>query len=258
MERLRGGDLALDAEVVALDASGRASFARLQQRMHVVRGVARLAAMVPVVAYVYDCLALHGRDLRGLPLRARKDLVHRLVGRPDTLRYCDHVEGHGAAFLDAACRAGAEGVVAKRADAPYHGGRSADWRKVKCQLRQEFVIGGWTDPQGTRSYLGAVHLGVYENADLTYAGRAGSGLDTAGLRDLHARLERLATAHCPFTRGNPPRGRAHHWVEPRLVCEVRFTEWTEDGQLRHPVFLGLREDKQSREVRRERAATPRS
>jgi bifunctional non-homologous end joining protein LigD len=253
-----GGDLALDGEIVALDAHGRSSFERLQRRMHLVRDVTRVAAAVPATAYFYDCLALFGRDLRGAPLAERKSHLRALVGTPGVVRYVDHVEGDGRAFFRAACAAGLEGVVAKRAGSRYLGGRSTEWRKIKCAHRQEFVIGGWTDPKGTRARLGAVHLGVYEDDDLVYAGRAGSGFDEARLDDLAARLRPLATGRCPFTRGSPPQGREHHWVEPRLVCEVRFTEWTSEGLVRHPVYLGLRADRRARDVRAERVATPRS
>ncbi len=238
---LGGGDLALDGEVVALDAAGRPSFERLQRRMHLVRDVARAAVRVPATAYFYDCLALFGRDLRGLPLADRKALLRELLAAPGAVRYADHVEGDGAAFLDAACN-----------------GRRTEWRKIKCVKRQEFVIGGYTDPKGTRAGLGAVHLGVYEGDDLVYAGRAGSGLDRAGLDELAARLRPLTTERCPFTRGSPPRGPEHHWVRPVLVCEVRFSEWTSEGLVRHPVYLGLRADRRPREVRAERAVTPRS
>jgi len=248
---LDGGDLALDAEVVALDADGRASFERLQQRMHVARDVGRAAAAVPVTAYVHDCLALLGRDVRGLPLLERKALLRELIRTPGTLRYADHVEGEGEPFLAAVRARGLEGVVAKRADAPYRGGRGTDWRKIKCHRRQEFVIGGYTDPRGTRAHLGAVHLGVHDAAGLLYAGRAGSGLDDGGLADLFRRLRALAIPECPFVRGTAPRGREHHWVRPELVCEVRFTEWTADGLVRHPVYLGLRADKDPQDVRRE-------
>jgi len=230
---LAGGDLALDGEVVALDAEGRPSFERLQRRMHLVRDVARAAAAVPATAYFYDCLALFGRDLRGLALADRKALLRELFPAPAAVRYADHVEGDGAEFLAAACKAGLEGVVAKRADARYLGGRRTEWRKIKCVKRQEFVIGGYTDPKGTRAGLGAVHLGVYDGDALVYAGRAGSGLDRAGLDELAARLRPLTTERCPFTRGSPPRGPEHHWVRPVLVCEVRFSEWTSEGLVRH-------------------------
>jgi len=252
---LGGGDLALDAEVVALDDAGRPSFPLLQRRMHLTRGIAAKAAAVPVTAYVFDCLVLAGRDRRDLPLLARKALVRRLLPRAGVLRYCDHVQGRGQVFFAAACAAGLEGMVAKRADAPYRGGRRREWLKIKCQARQEFVIGGWTDPQGTRPYLGALHVGVYDHGALVYVGRVGSGFDVAGLRDLHAWLRTLAAERRPFTRGPLPRGRGHHWVRPALVCEARFTEWTPDGSIRHPIFLGLRPDRDPAQVRREQSAT---
>ena len=252
IDRLAGGDLALDGEIVALDEQGRPRFQLLQRRMHTTRHAGR----VPIVAYHYDCLALWGRDLRGLPLRDRKALLRELVPAVDPLRYTDDFAGDGERFFRAACEAGLEGMIAKRGDGPYRGGRRPDWRKIKCQRRQEFVIGGYTDPKGSRVHLGAVHLGVYDTDALVYVGRAGSGLDAAGLRDLHRRLRALETDACPFTRGDLPRGREHHWVRPELVCEVRFTEWTADGAVRHPVFLGLRDDKRPRDVRREAAAPP--
>jgi DNA ligase D-like protein (predicted ligase) len=250
IDRLAGGYLALDGEIVALDEQGRPRFQLLQRRMH----TSRHAGRVPIIAYFYDCLALWGRDLRGLPLRDRKALLRELVPAVDPLRYTDDFTGDGERFFRAACAAGLEGVIAKRADCPYRGGRRPDWRKIKCQRRQEFVIGGYTDPKGTRAHLGAVHLGVYDGDALVYVGRVGSGLDAADLRDLHRRLHALDIDACPFTRGELPRGREHHWVRPELVCEVRFTEWTGDGAVRHPVFLGLRDDKRARDVRREPAA----
>ena len=255
---LPGGDLALDGEIVALDDNGRPSFHRLQRRMHLTRDVAAAAARVPATAYVYDCLALDGRDLRSLPLLERKAFLRAILRTRGAVRYTDHVDGNGAAFLETACAAGLEGVIAKRADSPYRGGRRTEWRKIKCHRRQEFVIGGYTDPKGTRPHLGAVHLGVYDGRTLVYVGRVGSGLDTAALRDLHGRLRALASDRCPFTRGAPARGRGDHWVRPELVCEVRFGEWTPDGSVRHPIFLGLRPDRLPHQVRREEPATPRS
>jgi DNA ligase D-like protein (predicted ligase) len=256
---LPGGDLALDVEVVALDEGGRPSFQLLQRRMH----TTRTGGAQPIHGLAFDCVALHGRDLRALPLGERKALLRELLRGGDALRYSDHLEGDGERFLRAACREGFEGVVAKRADSPYVGGRRREWLKIKCNLQQEFVIGGWTDPKGTRAYLGAVHLGVYEDGDLVYVGRAGTGLDTARLKALHQKLRALEAETCPFTAGSPPRGMEHHWVRPALVCQVRFTEWTADGHVRHPVYLGLREDKPPADVRRERPVrasglTPRS
>ena len=251
--RLGGGDLALDAEVVALDPQGRPRFHLLQPRL---ARAGASGAPATVVAHAYDCLAVLGRDVRGLPLRARKEIVRSLVGDGGALRYCDHVEDDGPAVLASVAALGLEGVVAKRADARYRAGRRPEWVKVKCHRRQEFVIGGYTDPKGTRPHLGALHLGVYEGRRLTYVGRVGSGLDDAGLGRLAARLRALATPRCPFAAGAPPSGLEHHWVRPRLVCEVRFGEWTPDGRIRHPVFLGLRADRAPASVGREEAPAP--
>jgi bifunctional non-homologous end joining protein LigD len=252
--RVAGGDLALDVEIVALDEHGRARFQLLQQRGKRGRGTGTPAP--PIVAYAFDCLAVLGRDVRGLALTERKSILREMVGDQGSLRYCDHVAGDGQAVLESVREIGLEGVVAKRADARYHGGRRREWLKVKVDRRQEFVIGGYTDPKGTRSHLGALHLGVYDDGRLIYVGRAGSGMDETGLGRLASQLEALATAECPFTGGTIPKGREHHWVEPRLVCEVRFSEWTDDGSIRHPVFLGLRDDRAPESVRRETAVPP--
>jgi DNA ligase D-like protein (predicted ligase) len=250
---LAGGDFALDGEIVALDERGAPSFERLQERMHLGSArAARAAAMrAPVVVYLFDCLVLEGQDLRALPLRARKRLLERLLPRTGPLRFCAHVAGPGGRFLAVVRAAGLEGMVAKRATSPYRGGRSLDWRKIKCTLQQEFVIGGWTKPRGSRPHLGALHLGVYDHGELVYAGRVGSGLSEGVLRQLVRRLRALGAGASPFTRGAPPRGPEHHWVRPELVCEVRFAAWTSDGLLRQPVFLGLRSDKPPAAVRRE-------
>jgi bifunctional non-homologous end joining protein LigD len=242
----------LDGEIVALDEQGRPSFQRLQARMGLTRpaDIERMRGLVPVSAVLFDALALDGRDLRALPLRDRKALLERLLPPRGVVAYGAHVEAAGDAFLDAACAQDLEGIVAKRAASAYTGTRSRDWLKIKCQKRQEFVIGGWTDPRGTRPYFGALHLGLYEDGRLVYVSKVGTGFDDRALRQVQERLEPLARATSPFERGTPP-GRGHHWVEPALVAEVRFTEWTADGGLRHPAFLGLRDDKAPRECRRE-------
>jgi bifunctional non-homologous end joining protein LigD len=242
----------IDGEVVAVDEEGRPSFQRLQNRMHLTRAadIERVRRTVPVTGVFFDALALGGHDLRGLALVDRKACLQQLLAAGDGARYGGHVAETGAAFLDAACRKRLEGIVAKRAASPYVGGRSRDWLKIKCQLRQEFVIGGYTDPQGARALFGALHLGLYEGPRLVYVSKVGTGFDDRTLTDVWSRLGPLARRTSPFDEGTPA-GRGHHWVEPRLVCEVRFTEWTEDGGLRHPAFLGLRADKAPHECRRE-------
>ena len=248
----------LDGEIVALDDRGRSSFQRLQERMGLTRpaDVERARGEVPVSAVFFDALGLDGRDLRRLPLEARKECLKLVVPPRGVVYYGDHVLEHGADFLAAACEQGLEGVVAKRRDSPYAGKRSRDWLKIKCQLRQEFVIGGYTMPQGTRAHFGALHLGLYERGELVYVSKVGTGFDERALKTISEKLRRLARPTSPFARGTPG-GRGHHWVEPRLVGEVRFTEWTRDGGIRHPAFLGLRDDKRPEDCVRETPVVPR-
>ena len=240
----------LDGEVVALDEDGRTSFQALQNALRA-KNPARVAY------FVFDLLQLNGEDSRGLPLVERKGALREMLAASseDVLRYNDHVEGQGEAFYRQACKLGVEGIVAKRRDAPYRSGRGGDWLKVKCLARQELVIGGFTAPQGSRSGLGALLVGVYKDRKLRFAGKVGTGFDAATLADLTRRLKPLARATPPFD--DPPRGaeaRGVTWVEPELVAEVAFTEWTDDGRLRHPSFQGLREDKPAREVEQEKPA----
>lgn len=243
----------LDGEIVALLPDGRSSFQALQQ-----------ALMNPeasnVVYYAFDLLRVEQHDLRRLPLEQRKRQLHALLkgsrrDRRRTLRYSDHVEGGGTRVLDRACRMGLEGIVSKRRDAPYRSGRGRSWLKIKCVNRQEFIVIGFTDPRGGRKGVGALLLGVHgAKGELQYAGKVGTGMGEALLRSLRATLEPLRRDGSPL-RGKPERGLGGvHWVEPRLVVEVSFTEWTEDGRLRHPSFVGVREDKPARQVRRERPA----
>jgi bifunctional non-homologous end joining protein LigD len=249
----------IDGEIVAFDGGGRPSFQRLQARMGltVVADVERGMRDVPVTGVFFDCLAADGRDLRERPLTDRKACLADLLPAAGVARYGDHVADHGEAFFEAASRARLEGIVAKRGTSRYAGGRSRDWIKIKCQLRQEFVVGGYTDPQGSRGHFGALHIGLYEGPverpRLVYVCKVGTGFDEKTLRALLARLAPLARGATPFDVGSPA-GHGHHWVEPALVCEVRFTEWTDEGGLRHPTFLGLREDKRPQECRKEAPA----
>jgi bifunctional non-homologous end joining protein LigD len=242
----------LDGEVVAIDENGRPSFQRLQARMHLTHPIEieRARAAVPATGVFFDALALDGRDLRGLPLGERKACLALVVPARGVVRYGDHVIGRGEAFYEACAAQRLEGIVAKRIDSRYAGGRSRDWMKIKCERRQEFVIGGFTDPQGTRPHFGALHLGLYEGERLVYVSKVGTGFDDAALDRIMAMLRPLVRSTSPFDVGTPA-GRGHHWVEPRLVCEVRYTDWTHDGGIRHPAFLGLRDDKRPEECRRE-------
>ena len=254
-EALRGlvpGQLVLDGEIVAYDDSGRPSFGRLQKRMLLSkpRDVVAAMARVPVRAVFFDCLALEGHDLRSLPLVARKDCLARALPPAGVIAAGDHVERQGAAFFEAVSEMGLEGMIAKRADSKYVAGkRSADWIKIKAQRRQEFVIGGWTDARDARRF-GALHVGVYEEGSLRHVTRVGTGFDGASQDAVWRAMAPLVRDTSPFG-DTAPKGRENHWVEPQLVCEVRFTEWTADGGLRHPVFLGLRTDRRPDEVVRE-------
>jgi bifunctional non-homologous end joining protein LigD len=244
----------IDGEIVALDTRGVPSFQRLQARMGLTRpgDVVRAMAAVPVEAVFFDCLALEGHDLRRVPLATRKACLQRVLPPLGVARFGDHVEGSGPAFLEAAAEAQLEGIVAKRAASAYVGRRSDAWLKIKCQRRQELVIGGYTDPRGSRARFGALHVGLYDDdgGRLVYVSKVGTGFDGAEIERLWRRLEPLGRETSPFDVGTPG-GRGHHWVEPRLVCEVRFTEWTRDGGLRHPTYLGLRDDKRPEDCRRE-------
>jgi bifunctional non-homologous end joining protein LigD len=241
--RTLGHDAVLDGEVVALDAQGRPRFQLLQNYQRTGRGT--------LAYYVFDLLYLDGHDLRGLPLARRKALLAAILGDTAVVRVSEHVEGDGVALFRAATEQGLEGVIAKDASSPYReGARSGEWLKIKAQLRQEAVIGGFTAPRGSRTALGALVLGVYEGEDLVYIGHTGGGFDADSLETVRSRLDPLVQADCPF-RECPRTNAPARWVRPNLVCEVRFSEWTDDGRMRQPIFLGLREDKPAREVRRE-------
>jgi len=243
-------DFLVDGEVVAF-AGQATSFARLQRRLGVRDPGPELRRAVPVYYYLFDVLRADGTDVRHLPLRERKRILRRLLSFGGPLRYTPHRNADGKAYWAYACRNHWEGVIAKRADAPYRSGRGRDWLKFKCENSQEFVIGGFTDPQGTRSGLGALLLGYFDGEGrLTYAGKVGTGFDEAALASLRRTLGRLERPRPAFARGALPKSRVH-WAEPKLVVQVAFTEWTGAGQLRHPRYLGLRRDKDPATVTRE-------
>jgi len=261
--RLDTADALLDGEVAMVLPDGRTSFQALQNAF------AGAGSRAPLAYFVFDLLRLDGRSLEALPLEERKARLQALVGRHGAgspprkparrgaktgrIRYAEHVAGRGAEFFRQACRLGLEGIVSKRRDLPYHPGRHGSWLKTKCTLRQEFVIGGFTDPQGIRAGLGALLIGHYEDRRLVFAGKVGTGFTHRGAIDLRKQLDAIEQPRCPFDPPPPGSlGRHAHWVRPALVCDVIFTEWTTDGRIRHPSFQGLRRDKAPREVVRER------
>jgi bifunctional non-homologous end joining protein LigD len=250
----------VDGEVVVMDAQGKPSFARLQQRgrLSSTIDITRAAVELPSTFYAFDLIALEGFDLRGLPLLKRKTLLMETLPKLGAVHPLDHIEREGDAFLAQVEAIGLEGIVGKRADTTYRGGRSDLWLKIKAQRSGDFVIVGYTEPQGSRNYFGALQLADMVGGTLVYAGRVGTGFGEAQMADIRAMLD-------PIVRRDPPCGppigggaaeipetRTTVWVDPVYVCEVRFREWTPDGILRHSSFLRLRHDKSPRDCDRQR------
>ena len=253
LERERCRDFVVDGEIVAF--SGRiTSFSRLQGRMQIADPERARRTRIAVYLYLFDIVHLDGHATTGLELRTRKRLLSRALGFEGPVRFLSHRNRDGEVLYADACRRGLEGLIAKRADAPYRRSRSTDWLKLKCSHEQELVIGGFTSPQGKRTDFGALLVGYYEGGDLRYAGKVGTGFDQRTLADLGARMRKLERDRPPFADVDPiPKGT--HWIEPRLVGQFAFSEWTRDGRLRHPRYLGLRDDKRPREVVRETASS---
>jgi bifunctional non-homologous end joining protein LigD len=239
----------MDGEIVAFEGR-RMSFARLQGRSGITDPEEARASRIPVFYYAFDLLHLGDTDIGEQPLMQRKRLLRNMFQFNDPLRYTTHRVKDGEAAYRAACERGDEGVIAKLAESTYQGGRSANWLKFKCSRDQEFVIVGYTAPKGSRVGLGALLLGYYDGSDLVYAGKVGTGFDTTTLRSLHERLSRTEQKASPVSKGLA-REPAAHWVRPKLVAQVAFSEWTRDGKLRHPRYLGLRTDKSPTGVVRE-------
>jgi bifunctional non-homologous end joining protein LigD len=238
----------LDGEVVVMESDGRTSFQALQNALSTDHGD-------KLTYFLFDLMYLDGYDLRPVALTERKRTLEALLAAaPAALRFSSHIEGSGAEFFKQACKLRLEGMISKLAKSVYKGGRSRDWLKVKCSTRQELVIGGYTDPEGSRVGFGALLLGVYDpDGALRYSGKVGTGFNDATLTTMYPKLKALEIAKPAFS--NPPRGyeaKGAHWIKPELVGEVEFTEWTNDGTLRHPSFQGLREDKKAKDVVRER------
>jgi len=242
----------VDGEVVTFDERGVSSFARLQQRMQIHDARAALSTGVPVWYYVFDLLYFEGENLMPVPLRRRKERLAGALEFRDPLRLTTYRETEGERYFEEACRQRWEGLIAKNLESAYEAGRrSREWLKFKCVNRQEFVIGGYTEPRGHRVGFGALLAGYYDHGKLRYAGKVGTGFDDAVLAGLHRRMAALEISSPPFAATADLPRRDVHWVKPELVAEIGFTEWTGDGKLRHPRFLGLREDKAPEQVTRE-------
>jgi DNA ligase D-like protein (predicted ligase) len=238
-----------DGEIVTFK-DGITSFAKLQERMQVAHPSANLLRRIPVWLYLFDLLYLDRYDTRQVPLRYRKKLLRNTFEFEGALRFTHHRETEGEAYYRKSCKNGWEGVIAKNGDSVYVSSRTRDWLKFKCSKGQEFVIGGYTEPRGSRVGFGALHLGYYRGGRLVYAGKVGTGFDRETLSRLGKKLAQLRTPISPFEADGLPRSGVH-WVKPKLVAQIAFTEWTREGKLRHPRFLGLREDKKPEDVVRE-------
>ena len=239
----------LDGEVVALDEQGRSSFSLMQQRTGVRAHGRRAAANseIPVVYYVFDVLYVDGYDLRRVPLEQRKAVLAQIIQSDDLIRYSDHYLAKGIALFNAAKQKGLEGIVAKWRNSYYDERRSREWLKIKITQTADCVIGGYTDPEGSRQYLGAIVLGLYnKKGHLVHVGQAGTGFNQAILKQISQVLEELETNESPFF--GPVDARKVHWVRPERVAEIKFSDWTHETaeggvKLRAPVFMSLREDK---------------
>ena len=239
----------VDGEVVAFSKEVT-SFSRLQGRMQLKDPEEVRRSRIAVFYYLYDILHVDSYLTDRLPLRSRKGILRRSIDFKDPLRFTPHRNEQGEEYYEEACRKGWEGLIAKDGRAVYTHGRSKKWLKFKCVFQQELVIGGYTDPGGRRKGFGALLVGYYDDDELVYAGKVGTGYDEETLERLHGKMSAIERETSPFGRGDV--GEKHvHFITPRLVAEVGFTEWTEDGRLRHPRYLGLRRDKEAREVVRE-------
>jgi DNA ligase D-like protein (predicted ligase) len=243
-------DFIADGEVVAFEG-GRTSFSRLQNRMQIKKREDAKRSGVAVYYYLFDLLYLYGYDVSKIPLRHRKGLLKKAINFNDPIRFLTHRNEDGEKYLKQACKKGWEGLIAKEAESTYVHDRSRKWLKFKCTNQQEFVVGGFTEPQGERIGFGALLIGYYKGDVLRYAGKVGTGYDDETLKRLKKKMSSLEQSSPPFVEDDLP-GRDVHWIEPKLVAQIGFTEWTRDGRLRHPRYLGLRRDKKPRQVKREK------
>ncbi len=241
--------LILDGEIVVLDDAGHPSFNRLQNRARLssLPLIKRAAVETPATFYVFDLLAFEGYDVRPLPLGQRKEVLAKLLPRAGALRYSEHFEANGEELYEHVVRLGLEGIMAKKADAPYRGGRSANWLKIRADRTDDFVVVGYSRPKGSRGGFGALLLGGYKDGKLTFIGRVGSGFDAKQLDEVGAELDQLIRPTTPCEAGPIPQGDDVVWIEPKFVVEVRYKEITPDGLLRQPVFMRFRDDKEPKD-----------
>lgn len=239
------GTFTLDGEIVLLDSKGRSRFQLLQNYENTRVGTPYY--------FVFDILSYQGKDLTHLTLLERKEILRKILRQQSlkVVRFSEHVEGSGIKLFAQAKKQGLEGIMAKRKDSPYSSSRSKDWLKIKCKLRQEVVIGGYTEPKGGRKNFGALLVGVYERGKLIYAGHVGGGFNEKLLTTIYAQLQKRVQKKCPFDKEPDPNSPVT-WVKPQLVCEVAFAEWTRDGMMRQPIFQGMRIDKSPKDVIKEK------
>ena len=250
LEREASPEFVVDGEIVAL-RNGIPSFSRLQGRLGIADPERARRTGIAVYYYLFDIPHLEGYDTTRLPERTRKRVLRGALDFHGHVRFLPHRNRDGEKLFVEACRKGLEGLIAKRAESTYSGKRSSDWLKLKCSHEQELVIGGFTAPHGKRTDFGALLVGYYEDGTLRYAGKVGTGFDQRTLTDLGRGMSKLERADPPFIDVHPvPKGT--HWIEPKLVGQFAFSEWTRDGRLRHPHYLGLRDDKRAEDVVRER------
>ena len=254
-DALAGRQAILDGEIVALDTRGHSDFELLQERMHVRAPSENLLSRVPVVYFVFDLLYCDGYDLRETPLLDRKQLLHRLLRTSEQFRYSDHQLEHGKELFGLAEQNGLEGIVAKRADSPYVGDRSPYWVKLKITKTVDAVVGGWSAPRSAALPFGSLLLGLYQGKKLRFIGHVGSGFDAKKLKEVTSKLKELAAPACPFDTV-PETNERPSWVSPVLVARVKFSGWTQEHSLRHPVFLALREDARPLDCQWENEAAP--
>lgn len=254
VEAIRRDDpppLIADGEIVAFRGD-LTSFSLLQERMQNARPSPAQVAAVPVLFYVFDLIWLDGFDLSALPLLTRKSILRRVMRFDDPIRFSEHLDEEGELAYRSACEKGWEGLIAKRAASSYTHARSRDWLKLKCVNEQEFVVIGWTEPRGSRAGLGALLVGYHQDGELRFGGKVGTGFDQRELDRLSRLLRRLERRTPPVTDMKGLTLKGVHWVRPQLVAQVGFSEWTPDGKLRHPRYVGLRDDKRPEDVVREK------